>query len=81
MANGSEVKSVLEHQPTTEIPLSEEEKERISREKAVHMREVQTLRLSCARVREQMQRSQNARYSELLERELRHLEKELARLQ
>jgi len=81
MANGSEVKSVLEQQPTTEFPLSDEEKERSSRAKAVHMREVQTLRLSCARVREQMQRSQNPRYSELLERELRHLEKELARLQ
>jgi hypothetical protein len=39
------------------------------------------LRLSCARVREQMQRSQSPRYSELLERELRHLEKELARMQ
>ena len=81
MANGSESKSVLEQQPITDFPLSDEEKERISRAKAVHLREVQTLRLSCARVREQMQRSQNPRYSELLERELRHLEKELARLQ
>ena len=81
MANGSESNSVLEQQSTTEIPLSDAEKERIARAKAIHTREVQTLRLSCARVREQMQRSQNPRYSELLERELRHLEKELARLQ
>jgi transcription initiation factor IIE alpha subunit len=81
MANGSETKSVLEQQTTNEFLLSDAEKERISHAKAIHMREVQTLRLSCARVREQMQRSHNVRYSELLERELRHLEKELARLQ
>lgn len=81
MANGWESKSVLEQQSILEAPLSEEAKERISREKAIHQRELQSLRLSCARVREQMQRSQNARYNELLERELRHLEGELARLQ
>jgi hypothetical protein len=81
MANGSETKSVLEQQITKDIPLTDEEKENIFRANAMHMREVQTLRLSCARVREQMQRSQSPRYSELLERELRHLEKELARMQ
>jgi transcription initiation factor IIE alpha subunit len=81
MANGWESKSVLEQQTTQEFLPSTEDKARISRAKAVHMREVQTLRLSCARVREQMERSQNARYSEMLERELRHLEGELARLQ
>jgi hypothetical protein len=81
MANGSEVHSVLDRQPQKEFPLSDEEKQRVSRVKAGHMREVQTLKLSCARVREQMQRSHNTRYSELLERELRHLETELARLQ
>jgi transcription initiation factor IIE alpha subunit len=81
MANGSEANSVLEQQTTNEFFLSDQEKERTARVKAIHMREVQTLELSCARVREQMQRSHNARYSEMLERELRHLEKELARLQ
>jgi hypothetical protein len=80
MANGWESKSVLEQQIASDSPLTEEEKERISREKALYMREVQTLQLSCARVREQMQRSQSPRYNELLERELNHLQTELARL-
>jgi hypothetical protein len=79
MATGWESKSVLEQQLSTQTPFIEAEKERISREKAIRTRELQTLRLSCARVREQLQRSQNPRYSELLQRELHHLEDELAR--
>lgn len=78
MATGWESKSVLEQQLTTQA-LTEIENERISREKAVHTRELQTLNLSCARVKEQLERSQSPRYSELLQRELHHLEKELAR--
>lgn len=78
MATGWESKSVLEQQLTTQS-LTEIEKERISREKAVRTRELQTLNLSCARVREQLERSQSPRYSELLQRELHHLERELAR--
>ena len=81
MANGWESKSVLEQQSATESPLTEEEKERISREKAIKLREVQALSLTCARVREQLQRSQNPRYSEMLERELNHLEAQLAAIQ
>ena len=80
MAKGWESKSVLEQQTATETTLTEEDKERISREKAIHMREVQALKLSRARVREQLERSQNMRYSELLQRELNHLDNELARL-
>jgi hypothetical protein len=78
MATGWESKSVLEQQLTTQA-LTEIENERISREKAVRTRELQTLNLSCARVKEQLERSQSPRYSELLQRELHHLEKELAR--
>jgi len=78
MATGWESKSVLEQQLTTQA-LTEIENERVSREKAVLTRELQTLNLSCARVKEQLERSQSPRYSELLQRELRHLEKELAR--
>jgi hypothetical protein len=79
MATGWESKSVLEQQLSTQTPFIEAEKERISREKAIRTRELQTLTLSCARVREQLQRSQNSRYSELLQHELHHLEGELAR--
>ena len=81
MAKGWESKSVEEQQTATQAPLTKEEKERISREKASKVRELQALRLSCARVREQLQRSQNPRYSELLERELRHLEVQLTEMQ
>jgi hypothetical protein len=77
MVTGWESKSVLEQQLTTQA-LTEIEKERISREKAVRTRELQTLNLSCARVKEQLERSQSPRYSELLQRELHHLERELA---
>ena len=79
MATGWESKSVLEQQLSNQTPFIEAEKERISREKAIHTRELQTLKLSCARVREQLQRSQSQRYSELLQHELHHLEGELAR--
>ena len=79
MATGWESKSVLEQQLSTQTSITEAEKEKVFREKAMHTREVQTLKLSCARVKEQLQRSQSSRYSELLERELRHLESELAR--
>jgi hypothetical protein len=78
MATGWESKSVLEQQLSTQA-LTEIENERISREKAIRTRELQTLSLSCARVREQLERSQSPRYSELLQHELHHLEKELAR--
>ena len=81
MATVLEGKSVLEQQLSTQTTITEAEKERVSREKAIRMREVQSLKLSCARVKEQLQRSQNSRYSELLQRELRHLESELARKQ
>ena len=79
MATGWESKSVLEQQLSTQISITEAEKEKVFREKAMRTREVQTLKLSCARVKEQLQRSQSSRYNELLERELHHLESELAR--
>lgn len=78
MATGVESKSVLEQQLSTQTALNEADKERIYREKAIHTRELQTLNLSCARVKEQLQRSQSPRYSELLQRELHHLEQALA---
>jgi len=79
MSTGLESKSVLDQQLATQTAFTEADKERVFREKAMHTREVQTLKLSCARVKEQLQRSQSSRYSELLQRELHHLESELAR--
>ncbi len=79
MSTGLESKSVLDQQLSTQTAFTEADKERIFREKAIQAREVQTLKLSCARVKEQLQRSQSSRYSELLQRELHHLESELAR--
>lgn len=78
MAKGN---SVQEQQSATDTFLTDQEKERNFRAKALQVREVQAVELSCARVREQLQRSQNPRYSELLERELHHLETQLSRMQ
>jgi hypothetical protein len=78
MAKGN---SVQEQQPATNTFLTDQEKERSFRARALQACEVQSVELSCARVREQLQRSQNARYSELLERELHHLETQLSRMQ
>jgi len=78
MARGWESKSVEEQQSATKAPLTSEEKERLSLEKAERARKIQALKLMRARVREQLERSQNARYNEVLQRELDHIEKQLS---
>jgi hypothetical protein len=45
------------------------------------MRKIQGLKLNRARIREQIERSTNERYKELLGRELEHLEQELKQLE
>ncbi len=62
-------------------PLTQEDKDRLSRQKAETMRKIQALQLNRARIREQLERSSNDRYKELLNRELEHLEKELKQLE
>ena len=61
--------------------VSQDEKDKLSREKAEKARKVQALKLNRARIREQMERSTNDRYKELLGRELEHLEQELKQLE
>ncbi|MGZ4788410.1 MAG: hypothetical protein ACXVZX_07800 [Terriglobales bacterium] len=78
MARGWESKSVEEQQSQLTRPTvsksnrSPEDLQRASR--------VQALQLQRAHVREQMNNSQNARFTELMRRELEHLEKELRNL-
>jgi hypothetical protein len=81
MARGWESKSVEEQQSEAAKPaLTSEDKERLTKEKAERQRKVQALNLMKARVKEQLERSQNARYNELLQNELGHIEKQLAKL-
>ncbi len=82
MARGWESKSVEEQQnQSLQKPLTQEDKDRLSREKAEKMRKIQALNLNRARIREQLERSTNDRYKELLNRELEHLESELRQLE
>lgn len=82
MARGWESKSVEEQQSQAQNQtVSQDEKDKLSREKAEKARKVQALKLNRARIREQMERSTNDRYKELLGRELEHLEQELKQLE
>ena len=87
MARGWESKSVEEQQQvsqqtqeaaTTQIAAGD--KDEADRQKAEKTRKVQAINLACARVREQLERSANPRYVELLNAELKHLEDELQAL-
>jgi TATA-binding protein-associated factor Taf7 len=84
MARGWESKSVEEEQntlndqaPTADATEEKERQERVRRENA---RKVQALKLNLARIREQMERSSNPKYTEMLSAELKALESELAKL-
>ena len=82
MARGWESKSVEEQQSQAQNQsVSQDEKDKLSREKAEKARKIQALKLNRARIREQMERSTNDRYKELLGRELEHLEQELNQLE
>jgi len=82
MARGWESKSVEEQQSLAQQQtISQEEKDNLSRQKAEKMRKIQALKLNRARILEQVERSTNDRYKELLGRELEHLEQELKQLE
>jgi len=73
---------VEEQQQLAETPLSKEQIEQgKKREKAEQARKVQALKLNVARIREQMERTQNERYRQMLASELEHLQSELSSLQ
>jgi hypothetical protein len=82
MARGWESKSVEEQQSQAQQQtISQEEKDALKRRDAEKMRKIQGLKLNRARIREQIERSTNERYKELLGRELEHLEQELKQLE
>ena len=57
-----------------------DEKERVGRLKAEEARKVQALQLTRARIREQLSRTSNERYTLLLNTELQQIEGDLAKL-
>ena len=81
MARGWESKSVEEQQNQAQQTVSQDEKDALKRRDAEKMRKIQALKLNRARIREQIERSTNDRYKELLGRELEHLEHELKQLE
>jgi hypothetical protein len=84
MANGWESKSVEEQQIDQQEQIRSQEivdeKERLGRLKAEEARKVQALRLTRARICEQMSRTSNERYTLLLNSELQQIDGELTKL-
>jgi hypothetical protein len=81
MAKGWESKSVEEQQSlAAETVVTDEERQRITKERAEKLRSLQALNLSRARVVQQMERCTNDRYREMLQKELAHLEQEIKKL-
>ncbi len=76
MARGWESKSVEEQQ--SEFASSRAKKDALSQEEEQRLLRRQSLELNRARVLEQLKRSQNPRYTEMLNSELEQLERELA---
>jgi len=82
MARCWESKSVEEQQSLAQHQtITQEEQDALKRQNAEKMRKIQGLQLNRARIREQIERSTNDRYKELLGRELEHLEQELKQLE
>lgn len=82
MARGWESKSVEEQQnQATHKTLTDADKAQLNRERAEKMRKVQALQLTRARIREQLERSTNERYNEMLKRELEHVDSQLKALE
>ena len=84
MANALETNSV-EAQAVDQLDASgvqqlEEEKQLATRLKAEEARKIQALRMTRARIREQLSRTSNERYVLLLNTELQQIESELAKL-
>jgi hypothetical protein len=81
MAKGWESKSVEEQQDlASQSPLTGEERERMSKERAEKTRSLHALNLNRARVLQQMDRCTNGRYRDLLQKELDHLDSEIQKL-
>jgi hypothetical protein len=84
MANGWESKSVevqeIDQQEQIRSQEILDERERAGRLKAEVARQVQSLQLTRARIREQLSRTSSERYTLLLNVELQQIDSELAKL-
>jgi hypothetical protein len=84
MANGWESKSVEEQQSLQEEMVQSqagaEVREQQARQDAADLRKVQALKLTRARICEQLSRSSSERYTTLLNTELQQIEGELLKL-
>jgi hypothetical protein len=85
MANGWESKSVEEQQQSIQQEMvnsqvAADAKEQKARVDAADLRKVQALKLNRARIREQLSRTSNERYTLLLNTELQQIDGELAKL-
>lgn len=81
MAKGWESKSVEEQQSlASQTPLTDEDRQRLTREHADKMRSLQALNMSRTRVLQQIERCTNDRYRQMLQSELAHLEAEIQKL-
>jgi hypothetical protein len=81
MAKGWESKSVEEQQSlATQVPLTEEDRERLSREHIEKLRQSQALQMNRARVLQQMDKCNNDRYRGMLQQELNYLQAEIDKL-
>ncbi len=84
MAKGWESKSVEEQQIDRQEQVRSQEvvdeNERLGRLKAEEARKVQALKLTRARICEQLARTSNERYTQLLNTELNQIDGELAKL-
>jgi hypothetical protein len=83
MANGWESKSVEEQQIDLQEQIHSQEisdeKERVGRLKAEEARKVQALKMTRARICEQISRTSNERYTLLLNSELKQIDGELTK--
>ncbi len=81
MAKGWESKAVEEQQSlASQTPLTDEDRQRLSKQHAEKMRSLQALNMSRTRVLQQVERCSNERYREMLQKELAFLEAEIQKL-
>ena len=78
MEEQQQVSQQTQEAATTQIAAGD--KDEADRRKAERTRQVQAINLARARVSEQLERSTNPRYVEMLNTELKHLENELQAL-
>jgi hypothetical protein len=81
MAKGWESKSVEEQQSlAAQVPMSQDDRELLSREHAQKLRQLQSLQMNRARVVAQMEKATNDRYRGMLQQELDFLQREIGKL-